>query len=254
MFFYLLPLLLSIANSSNYAFEDAIIRFNTVSSSPILNYTTASDTCGKLVLWLDQVYHIITTNVFQSALKNRLSNHTGVVNITTVYDVIDFSIAASEMRLYVATTDPINAIRVYRIDQLSHAVNHLFNFASPLIPSHIFYSGNKLWISSIDTLNSQTIFQRLERLDGTLLNETTIPGIYHKITANRILTIAAMVNANSEVLFIDMATYQNLYFWSPPVAPPVNVTQSISFSRNSLVAIIETDHYNPVTILDLTTF
>ena len=63
-----------------------------------------------------------------------------------------------------------------------------------------------------------------------------------------------MVNDNSEVLFVDMVTYQNLYFWSPPVAPPANVTQSIAFSRNSLVAIIETDHYNPVKILDLTTF
>ena len=130
MFFYLLPLLLSVTNSSKYAFDDAIIRFKTVSSSPILNYTTASDTCNKLVLWLDQVYHISTTNVFQSALKNSLSNHTGVVNITAVYDVVDFSIAASEMRLYITTTDPINAIRVYRIDQLSHAVNHLFDFGS----------------------------------------------------------------------------------------------------------------------------
>ena len=111
-----------------------------------------------------------------------------------------------------------------------------------------------MWISSIDALNSQTILQRLNRLDGTLINGTTIPGIYHKVTANRILTIAAMVNDNSEVLFVDMVTYQNLYFWSPPVAPPANVTQSIAFSRNSLVAIIETDHYNPVKILDLTTF
>ena len=74
------------------------------------------------------------------------------------------------------------------------------------------------------------------------------------MTANRILTIAAMVNAQSEAIFINMGTYQNLGSWSPPVAPPANVTQSVAFSWNSQRAIIETDHYNPVNILDLTTY
>ena len=254
MVFYLLPLLLSIANSSNYAFDDAIIRLTTVSSSPIIDYTTASDTCNKLVIWPDQVYHISTTNVFQSALKNSLSTHTGVVNITSVYDVADFSISATELRLYITTTDPENAIKVYRIDPLSYAVSHLYDFASPQIPSQIFYSSNSLWIYSIDTVNSQTILQRLDRVHGALLNGTTIPGVYTKMTANRILTIAAMVNAQSEVIFINMQTYQNLGSWSPPVAPPANVTQSVAFSWNSKKAIIETDHYNPVNIIDLTTY
>ena len=249
-----MPLLLSIANSSNYAFEDAIIRFKTVSSSPILNYTTASDTCNKLVIWSDQVYHISTTNVFQSALKNSLSIHTGVVNITTVYDVVDFSVSAFEVRLYITTSDPINSIKAFQIIKPSYTVRHLYDFASPQIPSQLFFSGSSLWIYSIDLLNSQSILQRLDRVHGTLLNGTTIPGIYTKMTANRILTIAAMVNAQSEAIFINMGTYQNLGSWSPPVAPPANVTQSVAFSWNSQRAIIETDHYNPVNILDLTTY
>ena len=254
MFFYLLPLLLSVTSPSNYAFDDAIIRFRTVSSSPILNYTTVSDTCGQLVLWPNQIYHISTANVFQSAFRNDLSTHTSVLNISTIYDVVDYSISASELRLFLITTNLINTIKVYQIAQPSFVASHLYDFDSPQIPSQIFYSRVSLWIFSVDASSSLTMLQRLNRINGILINGTTIPGIYSKMTVDRTFRLAAMVNAQSEVLFIDTETYQHLGSWAPPVPPPANVTQSVAISWDFKRAIIETDHYNPVNILDLTTY
>ena len=93
MFFYILSLVVLTA-AYNYTFDDAKISLSTVSTTSIVDYSSSPDTCGKLIVWINQVYHLSTTNVFQSSVKGALPTHTSLFNVSTLYDNIDYSVNA----------------------------------------------------------------------------------------------------------------------------------------------------------------
>ena len=52
----------------------------------------------------------------------------------------------------------------------------------------------------------------------------------------------------------NLTTFANLSHWTPPTTPPANTTNKITFSNDTNLILIETDHYNPIQIMNLSTF
>ena len=62
-------------------------------------------------------------------------------------------------------------------------------------------------------------------------------------------------NEQSHVVLVRISDLLNLTQWIfPSISSPINATNKIAISRDSSLAIIETDHYNPIFVVDLNNF
>ena len=88
----MVPFLITLTISIDYAFTDTIISIDTVSSATVSGSTPPTDSCGKMMAHPNQLYHVGTNNIFQSAMKNNLNLLTSAFN-PSLSNVVDFSVS-----------------------------------------------------------------------------------------------------------------------------------------------------------------
>lgn len=67
-------------------------------------------------------------------------------------------------------------------------------------------------------------------------------------------TKALLWSEFSQVSIVRISDLVNLTLWSPPVTPAPNCTNRVTISKDSTFAIIETDNFNPVYVMNLNSF
>ena len=93
MYFFVLKAFLILATSA-FVFGEKTIELQPLDSTPIVNYNSTSDTCGKIVARTNQIYHVSTQNVFQSIPKVIFSMNTNILNVSSPpLQVTDFDVS-----------------------------------------------------------------------------------------------------------------------------------------------------------------
>ena len=70
--FLFLQTLIFLTSASQFVFPDITIAFATLQSTSVIDFVNSSNVCGKMIARDNQLYHVSTKNMVQSALKTSL--------------------------------------------------------------------------------------------------------------------------------------------------------------------------------------
>lgn len=105
---------------------------------------------------------------------------------------------------------------------------------------------------SVDTTNSY--IKVLNKSNGNLIRSANFPVSFKRMEVTPDFTKALLWSEFSQVSIVRLSDLVNLTLWSPPVTPAPNSTNRVTISKDSTLAIIETDNFNPVYVMDLNSF
>ena len=108
---------------------------------------------------------------------------------------------------------------------------------------------------NIYVLVLETGITRLKKLNwaGVMINEATMSTAYRKMSVTHDYSKALVWNNVSQVKIYDLASMTLVGFHNPAITPAAWMTQKITISADSSMAIIETGVYNPIVIINLNT-
>ena len=192
--------------------------------------------------------------MFQSAIKGSIGVHTNIQQLNiTIYSIIDFDVSTSELNTIFGTTDTLFNFYVYQLLGPLYSLGFQIKFTSTLIPANVFISSGKIWTLTV-AVGLTSMVQIYDETTGMPINGTSISIDYTKMRVNSAYTIAAIWSDSSAVILMNMTDLTIFTTLIPSNSPLFPVTETITFSQDSLLAIIETDHLNPIIVVDLTNF
>ena len=159
MYFFVLKTILALATSTTII-GDKTIELQPIDSTPIVNYNSTSDTCGKIVARVNQIYHISTKNVFQSIPKTIFSLNTNLLNVSSPsLQVTAFDVSQTEFRMVLLTTAGTYNIDRYTTNQTTLASSFQNHFAFLPRPQFVYTSSDRIWTLTVDNATSKTVLK-----------------------------------------------------------------------------------------------
>ena len=77
IFFYLIYL----THATVHSFNSTTIDISTISSTRVIDYLQSSDTCGQMIARTNNLYHLSTTNIFQSSPRDALTTYSNIIQV-----------------------------------------------------------------------------------------------------------------------------------------------------------------------------
>jgi hypothetical protein len=145
-------------------------------------------------------------------------------------------------------------IKFYGIDG-SHTVTYSSGFTGSPVPSAGFMDSANIFLICPNSSVSSSALQIRDKVGSLPSSASTVQLSYDRMAVNPTRTRGLIWNNLNEVTIYDLQTLTNLSYWAPANPPPVSATAAfsyITFSADSELAVIETDAYNPIQIINLT--
>ena len=252
LFIWLLSNLLHPTYAASYPFGNATVNFETIDSGPITTWAL-TDKCNKLVARSNKIYHVSDELKYESWLKGSLSSPTETINVSPGWSLNGFHVDDIESKVVIATNAWTDGGSIYNLDGSQQWISTQ-NYDKQYTVHAVAINGLEI-IELVENFGGSGL-AHLRKIDftGSLISQITMPIDYKKMDITPDFQKALVWNSAATVKIFDLTTMTLLHTYSPPVPTPFYLTQKITFSHDSSLALLETSTINPLILINLTTF
>ena len=245
--FLFLTCLLGVTSATLYTFGDVNITMSTISTGNIAN-TTSSNQCQKLIARSAQLYHVSSSSIYQSWPKGSLATVTDTQNVFPGFTVQDYDVNQIENQVIFGTNTLLNGRILYTLNATYHKSSSTsYNQANVIY--QIDLDG-----STIIVLYQNGTLNYVSKMDflGNIIDSVSIPIGFNRLAVTPNKQKALVWNSTSYVKVLNLVTMNDEYTFVPITIPWINwMTEKITFSSDSSLALIEVGFINPITVFNI---
>ena len=248
MFLFVFPLL-GIALATTFTYPNHTLTIATSASGTIHNLTSG-DQCKKILARDRQIYHLSSEGVYQSWPRGDFSVPSEQLVVYPGGSTRDFDVNQTEEEVSIVTTS--NSVGRYKF-----ILNSSFQIVSNASFSQVLSTYETVLNYPYNyALNIGFFFPAntfiTKFLNNGIITTFVIDNTYTHMAFSPDFNFMFTWNPSSTFQVLDGNTLNSILTITPTITPAANSTEKVTFSSDSSLAILETDHYNPIIIYNLT--
>jgi len=129
-------------------------------------------------------------------------------------------------------------------------INSQAVFSNPYEGTNVATDGTYDYVLAVDTVvTSATHIYVMQ--GNTIIHDYPISVAFTRMAVSPDFQRAVVWQERTQFMIVNLLTGTNSTVFAVPVIPAINSTKKITFSQDSTLAIVESDSYNPIIVIDI---